>query len=112
MFKNNSSNYKTCPLLKKPCIGSDCMWATNMRGEDPQSGAPLDEEGCAIVWLPMLMTQNIQVTHEAGAAVESFRNASQENHQQGLAVMLQHAKVVSISPDENNHQSLEGNARG
>ncbi len=82
------SDVKTCPLLNKPCVGSECMWATKMRGFDPQTNAEIDEEGCAIVWLPTLLTQNIQANHQTGAAVESFRNETMKAHSDLASVQV------------------------
>ena len=45
-----------------------------LRGKNPQTGADVDEWGCAVAWLPMLMIENSQQQRHTGAAVESFRN--------------------------------------
>lgn len=63
-----------CPLLKKECIGIQCSWMTQIRGKNPNTGAEIDEWGCAIAWMPMLMIENSQQQRQTGAAVESFRN--------------------------------------
>lgn len=51
-----------------------CSWFTQLRGKNPQTGAEVDEWGCAITWLPMLLIENSQQQRQTGAAVESFRN--------------------------------------
>jgi len=91
---NRKSDRKLCPMLKKSCIGSDCMWATKIRGSDPQSGNEIDEESCAITWLPMLLTENVKASHETGAAVESFRNETVNAHQQLMALSAQAAGAI------------------
>jgi len=63
-----------CPLLKKDCIGLQCSWFTQMRGTNPNTGKEIDEWGCAISWLPVLLVENSQQQRQTGAAVESFRN--------------------------------------
>ena len=63
-----------CPLIKKDCIGLKCSWYTQMRGTNPQTGEPVDEWGCAVTWMPLLMIENSQQQRQTGAAVESFRN--------------------------------------
>ena len=63
-----------CPLLKKDCVQMQCAWFTQLRGKNPQTGADVDEWGCAVTWLPMLMIENSQQQRQTGAAVESFRN--------------------------------------
>jgi len=64
-----------CPLDNfNPCRQTDCAWFTQLRGNNPNTGEPVDEWGCAIAWLPMLMIENSQQQRQTGAAVESFRN--------------------------------------
>lgn len=41
---------------------------------NPNTGAEVDEWGCSIAWLPVLMIENSQQQRQTGAAVESFRN--------------------------------------
>lgn len=63
-----------CPLIKKECVGLQCSWFTQIRGMNPNSGKEVDEWGCAMTWLPVLMIENSQQQRQTGAAVESFRN--------------------------------------
>jgi hypothetical protein len=74
-----------CPLIKKDCIGIKCAWFTQLRGNNPNTGKEIDEWGCAITWLPILMIETSQQTRQAGAAIESFRNemvrASEQSNQ-------------------------------
>lgn len=64
-----------CPLNKfEPCKELECAWFTQIRGHNPNTGADVDEWGCAISWLPILMIENSQQQRSTGAAVESFRN--------------------------------------
>jgi hypothetical protein len=63
-----------CPLIKEDCKGLQCSWFTQLRGTNPQTGQPVDEWGCAVTWLPMLLIENSQQQRQTGAAVESFRN--------------------------------------
>ncbi len=63
-----------CPLIKEDCVQLKCAWFTQLRGKHPQTGADVDEWGCAVTWLPMLMIENSQQQRQTGAAVESFRN--------------------------------------
>jgi hypothetical protein len=65
---------KYCPLIKKDCIGLQCSWFTLVRGQNPQTGQDIDEWGCAMTWLPVLLIENSQQQRQTGAAVESFRN--------------------------------------
>jgi hypothetical protein len=63
-----------CPLIKKDCIQTKCAWFAQLRGNDPNTGKEIDEWGCAIAWMPVLMIENSQQQRQTGAAVESFRN--------------------------------------
>lgn len=63
-----------CPLVKGPCLEHGCKWYIRLIGSHPQTGNPVDEFGCAISWLPVLLIESSQQTRQAGAAIESFRN--------------------------------------
>lgn len=64
-----------CPLDSfKPCRQLDCAWFMKISGQDPQSGTEIDDWGCAVAWLPVLMIENSRQQHQTGAAIESFRN--------------------------------------
>ena len=64
-----------CPLDNfNPCRQTDCAWFTQLRGDNPQTGKEIDEWGCAIAWIPVLLVENSQQQRQTGAAVESFRN--------------------------------------
>ena len=65
---------KFCPLIGKDCIGLQCSWFTQIRGANPQTGESVDEWGCAVTWLPILLIENSQKQRETGAAVETFIN--------------------------------------
>ena len=65
---------KFCPLIGKDCIGLECSWFTEVRGTHPQTGEQIDEWGCAVTWMPVLLIDNTQQQRQTGAAVESFRN--------------------------------------
>ena len=65
---------KFCPLIGKDCIQTQCSWFTQVRGNDPQTGKEIDEWGCAVTWMRVLLIENSQMQRQTGAAVESFRN--------------------------------------
>lgn len=65
-----------CPLLQKACIEHRCMWFIQLRGTNKNTGQEIDEHGCAIVWLPMLMVENANEARHTAAAVESLRNTT------------------------------------
>ena len=63
-----------CPLIGEECMKLKCEWFTQVRGMNPQTGQEVDEWGCAVTWLPLLLIENSQKQIQTGAAVESFRN--------------------------------------
>ena len=50
-----------------------CPLYIKLRGNNPQGGE-VDEWGCAISWIPILLIENTKKVIEMGAAIESFRN--------------------------------------
>lgn len=82
---------KFCPLIKKDCMGLECSWFTQLRGTNPNTGEPIDNWGCAVTWLPILLIENSQQQRQTGAAVESFRNEmvkNNENFQTSLSQLM------------------------
>lgn len=64
-----------CPLDKfKPCRQLECAWFVQIRGTNPNTGEEIDDYGCSMAWMPVLMIENSQQQRQTGAAVESFRN--------------------------------------
>lgn len=64
-----------CPLNSfEPCKQLDCAWFLKIRGTNPNTGADVDDWGCSVAWLPVLLIENAQMSRQTGAAVESFRN--------------------------------------
>ena len=62
---------KTCPL-GHTC--DNCHWHIRLRGVNPQTGQEVDDLGCAMAWIPILLVENSQKQIQTAAAVESFRN--------------------------------------
>ena len=64
-----------CPLDSfKPCKQLDCAWFIAVRGNNPNTGEEIDDYGCSMAWMPILMIENSQQQRSTGAAIESFRN--------------------------------------
>jgi hypothetical protein len=80
-----------CPLIKKDCLGIKCSWFTQMRGTNPNTGKEVDEWGCAMTWLPVLLVENSQQQRQTGAAVESFRNEMVNANEISQRVLLEAA---------------------
>lgn len=82
----------TCPLgakceeIKDNAIHR-CVWFQTFAGTNPTTGESVDEKGCAMAWLPILMIENSKQQRSTSVAVESFRNEmvkAQEVSQQVL----------------------------
>jgi len=83
-----------CPLDGfKPCRQLECAWFMQIRGTNPNSGEPVDEWGCSMAWMPMLMIENSQQQRGTSAAVESFRNEMVKNNEVGQRVLLAAAGI-------------------
>ncbi|MDB9996593.1 hypothetical protein OAE49_06210 [Gammaproteobacteria bacterium] len=64
-----------CPLNGfEPCKKFDCAWFIQLRGTDPNTGEEVDDWGCSMAFMPILLIENAQQSRQTGAAVESFRN--------------------------------------
>jgi hypothetical protein len=77
-----------CPLIKKDCVGIQCSWFTQMRGNNPNTGKEIDEWSCAMTWLPVLLVENSQQQRQTGAAVESFRNEMTTANQSSQQLLM------------------------
>ncbi len=69
----------TCPLGHRCEEAKDgvihrCVWFIQLRGQNPNTGAEQDEQGCAMNWMPILLIENSKQQRSTAAAVESFRN--------------------------------------
>ena len=97
----------SCPLGHKCQEIKDgeihqCAWYIKMAGENPQTGEIVDEHGCSMVWMPVLLVENAKTARGTSAAVESFRNEminANNSSQQLLLAAAQigpsHLKLVS-----------------
>ena len=70
-----------CPLLNKKCIKTQCIWYNMLQGTHPQTGAPVQEWGCSIAWMPLLLVENSRHIQGTQAATESFRNEMVKSNQ-------------------------------
>lgn len=63
-----------CPLTGDDCMKYDCEWYINVMGKHPQSEEVINQWGCSMSFIPMLLVENSQQQRHTSAAVESFRN--------------------------------------
>jgi hypothetical protein len=78
---------KLCPLLKKNCAEHQCRWYIQVMGKNPQTGQDLNQWGCAMEWLPVLLIENAQVERQTGASVDSFKNEMVNAHRSNVEVL-------------------------
>lgn len=83
-----------CPLDGfNPCRQMECAWFMKIAGNNPNTGEPIEDWGCAITWLPVMMIENSQMQRQTGAAVESFRNEMVKANEVGQRVLLAAAGI-------------------
>ena len=89
---------QNCPLNDfNPCKQFDCAWFMKIQGKDPNSGKPLEDWGCAMAWMPVLLIENAAQSRSTGAAVESFRNEMVEANQRSQQLLLKELEDVDIA---------------
>lgn len=87
-----------CPLDGfKPCRQLECAWFMKIRGTNPNNGEEVDEWGCSMAWLPVLMIENSQQQRHTGAAVESFRNEMVKSNEISQRVLFSYAGTTNQS---------------
>ena len=87
-----------CPLNKfQPCKELGCAWFLKIQGANPNTGEQVDEWGCSMAWLPILMIENSQQQRQTGAAVESFRNEMVKANDTSQQVLL--ATIQQTNPN-------------
>ena len=68
-----------------------------INGKNPNDGKDVEEWGCAMAWLPVLLVENAQQSRSTGAAVESFRNEMVEANQRSQQILLKEMSDVDIA---------------
>jgi len=100
-----------CPLLNRKCIKHQCVWYNMLQGKNPQTGLDVQEWGCSIAWIPLLLVENSAKTAGVQAATESFRNEMVQSNNIMTKVLAQSgdaqkamATASSIFEIIGNHQ--------
>jgi hypothetical protein len=83
-----------CPLLRKNCIGSKCAWHATVRGTDPNTGKEIDNPGCAVAFMPILLIENAKLQRSTAAATESFRNEMTKAHETDQQLLRAAANMI------------------
>jgi hypothetical protein len=88
-----------CPLNKfEPCKLWDCAWFIEIKGSHPQTGTEVNEWGCSIAWLPIMLIDNARQQHSTASAVESFRNEMVKSNEMSQQILLETVKQVNVEP--------------
>lgn len=91
-----------CPLNGfQPCKELECAWFMKVAGKHPQTEEEVEDWGCAIPWMPIMLMENARVSFQTGAAVESFRNEMVKSNETSQQVLL-------ASLQSNNTKFIEG----
>lgn len=78
-----------CPLNGfQQCKQLDCAWFLQIQGKNPNTGEEVNDWGCSMSWLPMLLIENSMQQRQTGAAVESFRNEMVRSNEEASAMLL------------------------
>ena len=78
-----------CPLDNfNPCRELECAWFMKLVGKNPNTGLDIDEWGCSMAWIPVLLVENSQQQRQTGAAVESFRNEMVKSNEHSKQILL------------------------
>ena len=70
----------------------------NMKLEEGMNVLDVDEWGCAVTWLPMLLIENSQMQRQTSAAVESARNESVRDNEENRKLIKQVTTAILQSP--------------
>lgn len=74
-------------LHEVKCLKLRCMWFQQLRGKNPQTSEPVEEWDCAINWQTVVGLEGSQMTRQAGAAIESFRNEVVDGNAKFLSII-------------------------
>ena len=84
-----------CPLNNfEPCKQLECAWFMKIVGTNLNTGKEVDEWGCSIAWMPVLLIENSQQQRQTGAAVESFRNEMVRSNETSQNLLLAAAGIA------------------
>lgn len=95
-----------CPLIKGKCVEQKCVFFTQVMGTNPNTGEDVNQSGCAIQFLPMLLIENSQQQRQTGAATESFRNEMVKAHESDQQLLMAAANFFA-GPQLNSADSTK-----
>lgn len=85
-----------CPLNNfEPCKQLECAWFLKIQGTHPNTGESIDEWGCSMAWMPVLLINSAREQHSTSSAIESFRNEMVKANEVGQQMLLATAQTVN-----------------
>lgn len=88
-----------CPLDSfNPCRQLDCAWFMKVQGQHPNTGEQIDEWGCSMAWMPVLLINSAREQHSTATAVESFRNEMVKAQEASQQILLQASQSFDATP--------------
>jgi hypothetical protein len=105
MQKPINDSGEVCPFngkdVKKVC--HKCPLYVQLRGTDMNTGKEVDQWGCSLAFLPMLMVENSGQQRQTGAAVESFRNEMVKSND-----MMIKSTLIAAQANAQGRKLIEG----
>jgi len=77
-------------------------------GENPQTGEPLDDYGCSMAWMPVILLENSKLQNQTGSAVESFRNEMVKAQKNSVEILLETARQSNSDIKFINGERMNG----
>ena len=87
-----------CPLIGETVKDLNVLGIKSEN--DPQTGEPVDEWGCAVTWMPMLLIENSQQQRSTSAGVESFLVEMVKANSTNIDVLSAAAQMLSQARDQ------------
>jgi len=81
-----------CETIKDEAIHR-CAWFITLDGMHPTTGEIIQDKGCAMAWMPILMIENSKQQKSTAAAVESFRNEMVQSNELNTSILLTTEKL-------------------
>lgn len=92
-----------CPLLssvrKQECIENKCKFWTHLMGKNPQGEGVIDQFGCAIEFLPILLVENAQMIRQTAASTDKVANQVQKSRAEFIGALSQDAQKRLLDAD-------------
>ena len=103
-----TSTEKKCPLVKDTCIERGCVFWTQLQGQNPQTGAMVDEWDCAIAWLPFLLIENSKFVRECSGETNGLRQDMALHSKMAIALAGKAGAIGHETERRNDIPALEG----